>query len=288
MLANLNDVLVPAKRGRYAVGLFNSVNLELARAIIQAAERLRAPVILGTAEVLLPFGPLEELSWFLVPMAKRASVPVVVHFDHGMSMQLCENALRLGFTSIMYDASWLPYDENVRDTREMAAMAHGFGATIEAELGHIGSSENSAEGSAQTDMCEECFTDPVQARDFVRSTGVDALAVAVGTVHGHYRAAPRLDFSRIASIAQAVEVPLVLHGGSGLSDVDFARSIELGISKVNIFTDINCAAASACDRALRSGKTALTDLIPLEVEAVESSVAEKIRLFGSEGKAGRY
>jgi len=285
MLVNLNEALLPAKKGKYAIGLFNAVNLELARGIIAAAERTRSPVIMGTAEVLLPFGPLEELSWFLVPMAKRASVPVVIHYDHGLTAEKCIEALRLGFSSIMYDCSTDSYEENVRKTKEMAYIAHCFGATIEAELGHVGDAEGSAEGNSVLDDPSKYYTDPEQARDFATRTGVDALAIAVGTAHGHYREKPKLDFARIERIASLIPIPLVLHGGSGLSDADFRETIARGISKVNIFTDINCAGAAAAKQALSNGKSALTDLIPGEVAAVEAVVAEKMRLFGSTGKA---
>lgn len=287
MLVNLNDVLYPAKKQKYAVGLFNAVNLELARGIIQAAEKNRSPVIMGTAEVLLPFGPLEDVSYFLVPMARRASVPVVIHYDHGLTAEKCVEALKLGFSSIMYDCSTDSYEENVRKTKEMAYIAHCFGATIEAELGHVGDTESSAEGNSILDDPSKYYTDPDQARDFVESTGVDALAIAVGTAHGHYKFKPKLDFDRIEKIASLISVPLVLHGGSGLSDDDFKTAIARGICKVNIFTDINTAGATAAAAALQAGKTALTDLVLPEVAAIEASVTEKLSLFGSEGKSHR-
>ncbi|HJB57724.1 MAG TPA: class II fructose-bisphosphate aldolase [Candidatus Flavonifractor intestinipullorum] len=273
MLVNLNDVLTPA--GGYAVGLFNTVNLEMARGVLAAAEEQNAPVIIGTAEVLLPYGPLEELSWLLLPMARRAKVPVVVHLDHGLHYETCRRALELGFTSVMYDCSTDPYEENVRKVREMVELAHSYGATVEAELGHVG--DNPAEGSAPVSP-EACYTSPEEARDFVEKTGVDALAVAVGTAHGAYRFPPKLDFDRISRIAQAVHVPLVLHGGSGLSDDDFREAIRRGIAKVNIFTDINVAGAQAARQNDRSG-CGLTDLIPGEVEAMKEAVLTKLRLF---------
>jgi fructose-bisphosphate aldolase class II len=285
MLVNLNEVLIPAREKKYAVGLFNAVNLELARGIIAAAEKNRSPVIMGTAEVLLPFGPLEELSWLLVPMARRASVPVVIHYDHGLTAERCVEALKLGFSSIMYDCSTDTYEENVRKTKEMAYIAHCFGATIEAELGHVGDAAGSTEGNSVLDDPAKYYTDPEQALDFATRTGVDALAIAVGTAHGHYKAKPKLDFDRIARIASLLSIPLVLHGGSGLSDSDFRTTIARGISKVNIFTDINTAAATAAGVALASGKTAMTDLIPGEVDAVEAAVTEKLKLFGSTGRA---
>lgn len=285
MLVNLNDALIPAQKGKYAVGLFNAVNLELARGIIAAAEKNRSPVIMGTAEVLLPFGPLEDVSYFLVPMAKRATVPVVIHYDHGLTAEKCVEALKLGFSSIMYDCSTASYEENVRRTKEMTYIAHCFGATIEAELGHVGDTESSVEGNSKLDDPTKFYTDPEQARDFVTRTGVDALAIAVGTAHGHYKFKPKLDFDRIAKIGAIIGIPLVLHGGSGLSDDDFRTAIARGIAKVNIFTDINTAGATAAAASIRDGKTALTDLIPREVAAIEESVAEKMRLFGSTGRA---
>ena len=184
MLVNLNEVLRPAKKNKYAVGLFNAVNLELARGIIAAAESRRSPVIMGTAEVLLPYGPLEEVSYYLIPMAKKASVPVVVHFDHGLTYDMTVKALKLGFSSVMYDCSTDTYEENVRKVKEMADIAHSYGATIEGELGHVGDNEGSAEGSSHLADPSEFFTDPALAKDFVDRTGVDALAVAVGNAHG--------------------------------------------------------------------------------------------------------
>jgi len=285
MLVNMNDVLRPAKRNRYAVGLFNAVNLELARGIINAAEFSRSPVIVGTAEVLFPYGPLEEVSYYLIPMAKKASVPVVVHLDHGLSYDTCIKALELGFSSIMYDCSTDSYEENVRKVKEMAKIAHSYGATIEGELGHVGDNEGSAEGSSHLADPSMFFTDPAMAKDFVDKTGVDALAIAVGNAHGAYKLPPKLDFERIRTIASTVDVPLVLHGGSGLTDDDFRRAIAEGISKVNIFTDINVAAVEAEMKHFRSVDRGLTDLIPAAVEAVKQETVKKMALFSSDGKA---
>ncbi len=285
MLVNMNEVLKPAKKNQYAVGLFNAVNLELARGIINAAESTRSPVIMGTAEVLLPYGPLEEVSYYLIPMAKKASVPVVVHLDHGLSFDLCVKALDLGFTSVMYDCSTDTYEENVRKVKEMADIAHSRGATIEGELGHVGDNEGSAEGSSHLADPSAYFTDPKMAKDFVDRTGVDALAIAVGNAHGAYKLPPKLDFERIRTIANTVDVPLVLHGGSGLTDDDFRRAIKEGISKVNIFTDINVAAVEAEFKKFQSMDKGLIDLIPAAVEAVKQETMKKMKLFSSDGKA---
>lgn len=285
MLVNMNDVLKPAQKGKYSVGLFNAVNLELARGIIAAAEQTQSPVIMGTAEVLLPYGPLEEVSYYLIPIAKKANVPVVVHLDHGLNKETCIKALELGFTSIMYDCSTDPYEVNVEKVREMAEIAHSYGATIEGELGHVGDNEGSAEGNSQLADPSKYFTDPKMAKDFVEKTKVDALAIAVGNAHGAYKLPPKLDFDRINSIASTIDVPLVLHGGSGLSDSDFKQAIKLGISKVNIFTDINVAAVKAAVKQFTSVDKGIIDLIPAEVEAIQQEVVKKLELFGSTGKA---
>ncbi len=285
MLVNLNDVLIPAKKGHYAVGLFNAVNLELARGIISAAEATGSPVIVGTAEILFPYGPLEEVAYCLIPMAKKANVPIVVHLDHGLKRDTCIKALELGFSSIMYDCSTDPYEENVKKVKEMADIAHSYGATIEGELGHVGDNEDSAEGSTQLEDPSRYFTDPRMAKDYVEKTGVDALAIAVGNAHGAYKLPPKLDFERIRTIASMVDVPLVLHGGSGLTDNDFRQAIRDGISKVNIFTDINVAAVEAAFKQFSDTKKGITDLIPATVEAVKQETTKKMQLFDSVNKA---
>ena len=285
MLVNMNEVLLPAKKNHYAVGLFNAVNLELARGIISAAEATQSPVIMGTAEVLLPYGPLEEVSYYLIPMAKKAKVPVVVHLDHGLNYDTCIRALELGFSSIMYDCSTDSYEENVKKVKEMADIAHSYGATIEGELGHVGDNDGSAEGSSHLADPSRFFTDPKMAKDYVDKTGVDALAIAVGNAHGAYKMPPKLDFDRIRTIARTVDVPLVLHGGSGLADGDFRQAICEGISKFNIFTDINVAAVKAEFEKFSDMNKGIIDLIPAAVEAVKQETIKKMQLFGSDGKA---
>lgn len=283
MLVNMNEVLLPAMQKKYAVGLFNAVNLESARGIIEAAQYLGSPVIMGTAEVLLPYGPLEELSYFLIPMAKKASVPIVIHLDHGLQKETCLKALELGFSSIMYDCSTDSYEVNLEKVREMAEIAHSYGATIEAELGHVGDNEGSTEGPSTSVNPADFYTDPKQAKDFVDKTGVDALAIAVGTAHGAYQLPPKLDFERIKAIADTIAIPLVLHGGSGLTEQDFRKAIQCGISKINIFTDINVAAAEAMKANFISASQGMTQLIPYAVEAVKREVIKKMELFGSAG-----
>ena len=185
MLVNMKEMLEKAREGKYAVGLFNAVNVEMARAIIETAEELNAPVIVGTAEVLLPAMNLERVAEYLVPMAKKAKVPVCVHYDHGLTFEKCMEALQLGFSSVMYDCSTDTYEDNVAKVAEMVKICHAMGASVEGELGHVGDNEGSAEGSDHLLDPSAFFTDVSLARDFVERTGVDALAVAVGNAHAH-------------------------------------------------------------------------------------------------------
>ena len=185
----------------------------------------------------------------------------------------------------MYDCSTDPYEVNVEKVREMAEIAHSYGATIEGELGHVGDNEGSAEGSSHLADPSKYFTDPKMAKDYVQKTGVDALAIAVGNAHGAYKLPPKLDFERIRTIANTVDVPLVLHGGSGLTDNDFRQAIKEGISKVNIFTDINVAMVKAEFSTFSDMNKGIIDLIPAAVEAVKQETLAKMKLFSSDGKA---
>ena len=275
MLVNMNDVLLPAKEQGYAVGFFNAVNVEMARAIIETAEELNRPVMIGTAEILLPTMELERVAEYLIPMARKASVPVCVHYDHGLTFDRCMEALKLGFTSIMYDCSTLPYEENLERVSGMVKICHAMGVTVEGELGHVGDNEGAGKLSKPSDF----FTDPDQAEDFVKRTGIDSLAVAVGNAHGDYKFPPELDHDRIRVIADRTGLPLVLHGGSGISDEDFRKAIKQGICKINIFTDIDKAGKAGLEKGIAAGAKSMTGLIPYEIEAVSEVVREKIRLF---------
>ncbi len=283
MLVNMNDILLPAQKGGYGVGFFNAVNVEMARAVIETAQELQAPVMIGTAEVLLPVMELERVAEYVIPMARKASVPVCVHYDHGLTFERCMEALKLGFTSVMYDCSTASYEENVEMISRMAEICHAMGATVEGELGHVGDNA----GTGKLENPSDYFTDPDTAADFVRRTGVDALAVAVGNAHGDYAFVPKLDFARINAISQKTNLPLVLHGGSGLADDDFRRAVELGIAKINIFTDIDKAGRAGLEKGLAAGEKTMTGLIPYEIEAVKAVTAEKIRLFGAVEKGRR-
>mgnify|MGYP004518774673 FL=1 len=278
MLVNLNEVLKKAQKGKYAVGLFNTTDTDMLQAVIEAAEESNSPVILGTAEVLLPYGELKLIAPSVIAAAKRAKVPVVVHYDHGLTFDRCIEALKLGFSSIMFDGSAKPYEQNNAETREMVKIAHAFGATVEGEIGHVG--EAAKEDNLLTDM----YTTPEEAKAYLEATGVDALAVAIGSAHGVYKKKPMLNIERLKEISSAVKVPLVLHGGSGLSDDDFKNTIRNGIAKVNIFTDL-CLAG---ERAMKDGeekKLGYLETRNLKVEYIKEAVKHKMTLFGSVNKA---
>ena len=281
MLVSMNELLKNAQRERYAVGFFNAVDIEQARAVIGAAEEMRSPVIIGTAEVLLHVMPLERVAEYLIPMAEKAKVPVCVHFDHGLSFERCIQAVRLGFTSVMYDCSMDTYDANIDKVAGMVRICHSAGVTVEGELGHVGDNE----GSGKLKDPSDYFTDPLTAEDFVKRTGVDALAVAVGNAHGEYKLPPKLDFERITAISEKTGIPLVLHGGSGLSDEDFHEAIRRGVCKVNIFTDIDRAGIEGIEKGMASGAGSLSAVIPYIIEAMKEAARNKIELFGSANRA---
>lgn len=281
MLVNMNDVLLPAKEKGYGVGFFNAVNVEMARAVIETAEELNAPVMVGTAEVLLPAMEMERVAEYLIPMAQKAKVPVCVHYDHGLTKERCKQAIELGFTSIMYDCSMDDYETNIARLKEMTDVCHALNITVEGELGHVGDNA----GAGKLENPSDYFTDPDTALDFVRRTGVDSLAVAVGNAHGDYAFPPKLDFERIRRISEMTDLPLVLHGGSGLSNDDFKQAVSCGICKVNIFTDIDKAGKAGIEKGLAAGAKTMMELIPYEIEAMKEVVREKITLFGSLDRA---
>ena len=284
MLVNLNDVLKKAQAGKYAVGLFNTTDSDMLEAVIAAAEELNSPVIIGTAEVLLPYGELKLIAPSIIAAAKRAKVPVVVHYDHGLTFDRCIEALKLGFSSVMFDGSIKDYETNIKETCEIVKIAHSFGASVEGEIGHVGNNEGAAESDGVEGASEEMYTTPEEAKSYLEATGVDALAIAIGTAHGVYKKKPQLNIERLKEIRNTVDVPLVLHGGSGLSDDDFKTTIKEGIAKVNIFTDLCLAGA----RAMKDGEDrgiGYLETRNLKVQYIKEAVKEKMRLFGSENKA---
>ncbi len=275
MIVNLNEILKNAQKNKYAVGLFNTTDSDMLQAVINAAEETNSPVIIGTAEVLLPYGELDLIAPSMIAAAKRAKVPVAVHYDHGLTFDRCMQALKLGFSSVMFDGSAGDYETNIADTRQIVKIAHSFGATVEGEIGHVGQTE-SCDNDA-TDM----YTTPEEAVSFLDATGVDALAIAIGTAHGVYKSKPKLDIERLKLIRSKIETPLVLHGGSGLTDDDFKNAIAGGIAKINIFTDL-CVAGK---NAIKTSTADYLDMRNEKVTAMKNAVINKMMLFGSVGKA---
>lgn len=272
MLVTLNEVLKDAQKNKYGVGLFNTTDTDMLEAVISAAEELNYPVIIGTAEILLPFGELDLIGPSIVAAAKRAKVPVVVHYDHGLTFDRCIQALKLGFSSIMFDGSAGDYEQNKKDTAEIVRIAHSFGASVEGEIGHVGLAE-SDDGTVS-----DSYTKVEEALDYVNATGVDALAIAIGTAHGAYKSKPKLDLNRLAEIHKALPTPLVLHGGSGLTDDDFRNAIANGISKVNIFTDLCLAGNRGMESGLRDGLSYL-EIRNRKVEEIKKDVIKKMLVF---------
>ncbi|PWJ50130.1 class II fructose-bisphosphate aldolase [Faecalicatena contorta] len=229
-LVKMKELLNRAETEGFGIGAFSVGNMEMIMGAVQAAEELDTPIILQIAEVRLKNSPLEFVGPMMVTAAQKAKVDIAVHLDHGLTMETVKTALNMGFTSVMLDASTSPFEENIAKTQEVVQFAKAFGATVEAELGLVGGSED---GSGDHGIC---CTNPDDAKVFVEQTGIDALAIAIGNAHGNYPVAPQLQFEVLNAINEAVDIPLVLHGGSGITDEDFQKAISLGIKKVNIAT----------------------------------------------------
>ena len=229
-LVNMRTLLASAQKSNRAVGAFNVGNMEMVLGVIRAAEQTGTPVIMQVAEGRLPFSPLEILGPSMIAAAKMSSAPVAVHLDHGKTLHTIQLALELGFTSVMFDGSALPLEENISQTRQIIALAKLYGAAVEGEIGRVGKSEDCGE---EFDLC---YSDPAQARLFFENAPVDALAISYGNSHGMPLKKPKLNFPILETIHRQLEVPLVLHGGTGISDMDFRHSIQSGITKINIAT----------------------------------------------------
>ena len=272
MLVTLKEILDGAEQRGCAIGAFNAPNLTSARAVIAAAEALSQPVILMHAQVHEDMGicRLEEMGPILLGFADRACVPVCVHLDHGSSFEYLRRAIDMGFSSVMYDGSALPFEENVRNTKRVIEWAHAAGCSVEAEIGSMSVSEN-GESAA-----EDVYTVPADAERFVNLTSVDALACAFGTVHGFYRTAPQLDFDRLSEIHTRIGIPVVMHGGSGVNHDDYRKVIRCGVRKVNYYTYLSKAGAAAV-----SGKTysQFHDLLQEAEAAMTEDVKTAITVF---------
>lgn len=283
-LISLADGLKHARVHQYALGAFNVLDTHFLRALFAAAKQQRSPFIINIAEVHFKYLSLDTLVEAVKYEAARHDIPVVLNLDHGLHFEAVVQALRLGFTSVMFDGSTLDYEENVRQTREVVKMCHAVGVSVEGELGAVGGDEG---GALYGHADEAFFTDPQKARDFVDRTGIDALAVAIGNAHGKYKGEPKLDFTRLEAIRQQTALPLVLHGGSGISDADFRRAISLGIHKINFYTGMSQAALAAVDKSMAARDQIYDEFAELMLsieQAIADIVAEQMRIFGSEGK----
>jgi fructose-bisphosphate aldolase class II len=289
-LVSMKEILRDARKKRYAVGCYNAINLEMIRGVIGAAEEERSPVILCHAEVHFKYTPIEKIAPILVREAENAKVPVAILLDHGKSFDAVVKAMKLGFNAIMYDGSNLGYEENIKNTKEIVKIARAMGVSVEAELGHVTRPKSGgAEGEEDDSVIDDTslYTEPEQAKEFVERTGVDALAVAFGTAHGVYLKTPRLDLERLDMISKKVDVPLVMHGGSGLSEEDFKGSIQSGISKINYYTGmaVNCAERLKEELLTADGKAFYHNLMMTAINTFYEDARKTIRLFGSNGKA---
>ena len=274
MLVNLKEILAIAEERKCAVGAFNTPNLECLIAVIDAAEKLGTPVIISHAELHENISPLEKIGPVMVQAAEKAGVPVCVQLDHGETLDYIERSLEIGFTGIMYDGSLLPYEENLMNTKKAVAMARSFNAGVEAELGAMPSREGGEAASGPV------YTDPVQAEKFCRETGIDALAPSFGTAHGIYKAKPMLDFERVRIISEKTGLPLVMHGGSGVSEDDFRRAIKAGIRKINYYTYMSNAGSRAVRELLaKEDVTFFHDLAFAAQKAMQADAEKAMTVF---------
>ena len=279
MLVNLKEILAIAEERKCAVGAFNTPNLECLIAVIDAAEKLGTPVIIFQAELHENISPLEKIGPVMVQAAEKAGVPVCVQLDHGETLDYIERSLEIGFTGIMYDGSLLPYEENLMNTKKAVAMARSFNAGVEAELGAMPSREGGEAASGPV------YTDPAQAEKFCRETGIDALAPSFGTAHGIYKAKPMLDLERVRIISEKTGLPLVMHGGSGVSEDDFRRAIKAGIRKINYYTYMSNAGSRAVRELLaKEDVTFFHDLAFAAQKAMQADAEKAMIVFmGTKG-----
>lgn len=274
MLVTLKEILQIAEEKQIAVGAFNAANLESLQANFAAAEALSVPLIIQFAQCHESWIPLDLIGPLMVDFAKKAKVPVCVHLDHGETLEYLEEALKIGFTGIMYDASTLPYEENLANTKKAVEMAKKYGAGVEAELGSMGKRESGAGDGIGEEDDTKIYTDPVQAKDFVAQTGIDALACSFGTTHGIYLKKPKLDFGVVREVRrQCGQIPVVMHGGSGVSREDFQEGIRAGVRKINYFTYMDKAGGNAAVEYIG----ALTDGEPIFFSSILAKAREGMR-----------
>lgn len=280
-LVTSKKMLADAQKGNYAVGAFNAENMEMVKAIIQAAEELKAPVMIQTTPSTVKYGTLETFFAMVSAEAEKATVPVCLHLDHGSSFELAVQAIKAGYTSVMIDGSHEDFEGNVAVSKKVADVANAIGIPVEAELGKVGGKEDDLEADADTN------TDPQEAKEFVERTGVTSLAIAIGTAHGFYKGTPVLDKERVSEVKEVVSVPLVLHGASGLSEEDVRECVERGMCKVNFATELRAAYTDACKKLLAEKPETFDPkkLGVVGIEAVKEIVKSRMVMCGCDGKA---
>ncbi|MGM0097324.1 hypothetical protein IGI69_002537 [Enterococcus sp. DIV1083b] len=276
MLANIKYWEETAQKNGFAIPHFNVWNAEMLMGVIEAAEETKAPIIISFGTGFIGNTIFEEFAPMMVSMAKNASVPVITHWDHGRSLEIVQNAYHHGMNSVMRDASAEPFEENIRLTKEVVDYFHPLGIPVEAELGHVGN-----ETVYEEALSAYQYTDPNQAAEFVQRTGCDSLAVAIGNVHGEYSSDPKIAFDVLEKVRDAIDIPIVLHGASCIPDKDVKTSISLGVSKINIHTELCLAAMNAVREKQNSSFLELERAVR---QSVKQRAIEKIQLFGTEGK----
>jgi fructose-bisphosphate aldolase class II len=282
MLVNLKEILTIAEQDKSAIGMFNATGFDSLQAVVGAAEELNKPVIIAHAEVHNVYNDISMVGPAMVAVAKSAKVPVCVHLDHGTSLDMVYKALRLGFTSVMMDASALPYEENLALTKRITEAAHAMGVSVEAELGRLVTGEAGSGEGMKNAKAEDFYTRPDEAEAFCSATGIDALAIAFGTAHGFYTAQPKLDFDVVKNVAAATGLPLVMHGGSGVSEEGFKKAIANGIRKINYYSYMSKAGYMAAKAVIESGKTNyLHDVEYAAMQAMKEDVKKAISVFSN-------
>lgn len=284
MLVTLKEVMKLAEEKRIAAGSFNTPNLESLQAVIGAAEDLELPVIIQFAQCHEPWIPLEMIGPVMVEMAEKSTVPVCVHLDHGETLEYLEKALRIGFTGIMYDGSVLSYEENLENTKKAVAMAAKTGASVEAELGSMGKRESGAGDTGDGEDDTKIYTDPQKAKEFVQASGIDALACSFGTTHGIYLTEPKLDFDVVKNVrALTGDIPVDMHGGSGVSREDYHEAVRSGVRKINYFTYMDKSGgnvAAAYLSSLKAEEPAFFSSVSMTArDAMKENVKAAMKMF---------
>lgn len=283
MLVTGNELLQHAHKNNYAVGAFNINNMEILQAVIEAAEAEKAPVLIQTSEGAIKYAGIDYLSSMVHLAARKASVPVALHLDHGTTYSVIIGCIASGWTSVMIDGSHMNLEENIKATKEIVKVAHAAGISVEAELGRL----SGVEDNISVDEKDSIYTNPKEAEIFVRETGIDSLAIAIGTAHGKYKGVPHLDMERLTTIKKLIDIPIVLHGASGVPEDQIKDAVTRGVNKINIDTDVRQAFTDAIHEvfAAKPGEYDPRKICGPARDKMREVVAAKIRLFGSAGKA---